>query len=92
VAQLPLILAGPIVRRVEPRSVSVWVALRDAVPVTLRLWAGTQRSTGGGLVQSGDAPLVTSQSAAPRRFGQRLHVAVVTAEPPTALTPGTIVS
>jgi hypothetical protein len=68
-APLPLILAGPIVRRVEPRSVSVWVALWDAVPVTLRLWAGTQRSTGGGQLQSGDAPLVTSEAATPRRFG-----------------------
>jgi hypothetical protein len=28
-AQLPLILAGPILRRVEPESVTVWLALQN---------------------------------------------------------------
>ncbi|MGP4090317.1 hypothetical protein, partial [Streptomyces sp. KR55] len=95
-AALPLILAGPLVRRVEPRSVSVWVALRDSVPVTLRLWSGSQLAAPtGGQVQSGDQPLTTSQPVTPRRFGQQLHVAVMTAElaqPAPPLTPGSLVS
>jgi hypothetical protein len=35
---LPLLLAGPILRRVEPTLVSVWVALRDAATASLMLW------------------------------------------------------
>ena len=37
-AALPLLLAGPIVRRVTARSVSVWVALSEEADVTLSLW------------------------------------------------------
>jgi hypothetical protein len=33
--QLPLILAGPIIRRVEPRLVSVWMAFSEPATVTL---------------------------------------------------------
>jgi len=37
---LPLLLAGPILRRVEPTLVSVWVALRDPCNVLLKVWEG----------------------------------------------------
>jgi len=37
---LPLLLAGPILRRVEPTLVSVWVALRDPCDVRLKVWEG----------------------------------------------------
>lgn len=37
---LPLLLAGPILRRVEPTMVCVWVALTEAATLTLRLWEG----------------------------------------------------
>ena len=38
---IPLILAGPILRRVEPGLVSVWLALSEAATMnlTLNLWA-----------------------------------------------------
>ncbi|MBA2680765.1 MAG: hypothetical protein H0U76_20515, partial [Ktedonobacteraceae bacterium] len=36
---LPLILAGPIVRRVEPQLVTVWLALKEARDVTLYIYA-----------------------------------------------------
>ncbi|MEU1818819.1 hypothetical protein ABZ543_27060 [Streptomyces roseifaciens] len=95
-AALPLILAGPIVRRVEARSVSVWVALSDAVPVTLRIWADSQEAaTTGGQVRTGRQPLATGQPVTPRRFGQKLHVAIVTvelAQPLPPLLPGSLVS
>jgi len=35
---LPLLFAGPILRRVEPRQVAVWVALSAARTVRLSLW------------------------------------------------------
>ena len=34
---LPLILTGPILRRVTTKSVTVWVALKNAVTVTLQI-------------------------------------------------------
>lgn len=93
--QLPLVLAGPIVRRVEPRLVSVWVALREAATVTLDLWADTQvAAAAAGNVQSGD-PTVGTGDTPTRRFGQHFHVAVATVEltaPTPPLTPGTIYS
>ena len=40
---LPEVLAGPIVRRVEPRACSVWIALRDpSDAVKLTVWRGMQ--------------------------------------------------
>jgi hypothetical protein len=36
------VLAGPIVRRVEPRLVSVWVALKKSGKVKLKVWEGLQ--------------------------------------------------
>ncbi len=32
---LPLVLAGPMLRKTTPTSVTVWLALRDAATVTL---------------------------------------------------------
>lgn len=93
---LPLVLAGPIVRRVEPRLVAVWVALSEAAPVTLRLWSGSQSAgSSAGTVLSGDAPLVTGRESASRPLGRHLHIALATAElaaPTPPLTPGGIVS
>ena len=90
VEQWPLVLAGPIVRRVEPGLASVWVALKEprAVRLTVHLapvdtGSGTGVFAGPAAVLSGDATTV--------RVGERLHVAVVTAEPPSgggALTAG----
>lgn len=38
-AALPLVLAGPILRQTEPHKVTVWVALRGACMVTLKVYA-----------------------------------------------------
>ncbi len=93
-AALPLILAGPIVRRVEPRSCSVWVALRDASgEVRLTVWRGLQTAGAvAGQVASGNAPVGTAVVAT-RQFARKLHVALVTislAPPQPPLEPGTI--
>lgn len=51
---LPLLLAGPIVRRVEPGLASVWVAVRSPGSVELRLWEGlVDAGTGEGVLFEG---------------------------------------
>jgi len=95
-ATLPPVLAGPIVRRVESRACSFWIALRDASDsVTATIWRGIQSAgPAGGSVNSGD-PTVASASVKTRRFGKQLHVALITVKidsPAPSLTPGTIYS
>src|SRR5262245_35119966 len=78
-AQLPLVLSGPILRRVDPNEVTVWVALKEAA--TVRLIVRTP---------SAPAPLLEGvrQTTA---LGPALHVVAVTAVAPAAvLRPGTI--
>src|SRR5690242_9802567 len=67
---LPLILAGPMLRRVEPRSVTVWVALREARRVMLRVYT---RGAAGVLIErmAGGRRTV--------RLGDHLHMVAVTA-------------
>ena len=86
---LPQVLAGPIVRRVVGNEVAVWLALRDPATVELVVWAGPQRSTGPGSVDSGTPP-VARGIALTERFGAQLHVAVVVAEASAIIAPGAI--
>lgn len=72
---LPLVLAGPIVRRVEPRSVSVWVALKQSCLVTLRIYTRDAAGERLAVVLSGTRRTV--------RVGDHLHIAVVTASLPS---------
>jgi hypothetical protein len=75
---LPFLLAGPILRRVEPRQCVVWVALSEpADQVHVRIWAGAQAAgDAGGTVRSGEEP-AGEAFAKPRRFGAKLYIAVV---------------
>ena len=90
---LPLVLAGPILRRVDAKSVSAFVALSRAATVEMRLWAGSQMSNGIGSVGSGAASLASGQ-ATTRRIGANLHLVVVTIDlvgpPAVALAPGAL--
>jgi hypothetical protein len=82
---LPLVLAGPILRRVEPGFVTVWVALRAPRQVTLRVYQWN--------AATGD---LTERLAGARhtvRLGERLHVVAVTARAANdaqALNPGQV--
>ena len=67
---LPLILAGPMLRRAEPRAVTVWLALKASCRVILRIYAG---NAGGKLVQRFEG---TRQTV---RLGDHLHIVAVTA-------------
>src|SRR5690242_6998881 len=71
IERLPLVLAGPILRRVEPSAVTVWVALQAPRRVTLRVFQWDAAS--GNLTEH----LVGSRQTV--RLGERLHVAAVTA-------------
>ena len=89
---LPLVLAGPIVRRVADDAVSVWVALRESKPVELAVWREPQISTGPGAVDSG-ADRIATGTATPRAVGKKLFVSVVTAKAdPLPFVPGAVYS
>ena len=64
----PLLLCGPILRRVEPRSVSVFVALKFARTVQLSLFRGTTTTS----------PSIAQTTAPTVPLGRYLHVVVVT--------------
>jgi hypothetical protein len=72
---LPLLLAGPILRRVESAQVSVWVALRDPCHVRLSVWEGRAAS-------GRPTPLAQSPDTVALRVGVQLHVVVVTVKIP----------
>lgn len=77
----PLILSGPILRRVEQQSVTVWLALKESCTVTLRVYT---RNDEGTLVQQFEGTHHTI------RLGNHLHIVAVTAAAPgdTPLTWG----
>src|SRR5690348_9496676 len=67
---LPLILSGPLLRRVEPQSVTVWLALKEPCTVTLRVYV---KNAAGDLVEQCEG---TRKSV---RLGAHLHIVAVTA-------------
>jgi hypothetical protein len=86
---LPLLLAGPIVRRVEPTLASVWIALREPATVTLRIWEGRVSSGSGNVLN-------VSDPTPSLRIGDELHVALplikILPTSPRLLEPGKIYS
>jgi hypothetical protein len=90
---LPLLLAGPILRRVEPGLVSVWIALSEAASVRLLIWEGrVAAGRDDPFVTSDESLIPDSPTAAvddPKRtttvrVGDKLHLAQVTARAPEA--------
>lgn len=82
---LPLILAGPILRRTESCAVTVWIALKAPRDVTLKIYATEANgSTLTTLLLEG------THSTVP--LGDHLHVVAITAKPltNTPLKPGQI--
>jgi hypothetical protein len=69
---LPLMLAGPILRRVEPELVTVWVALSRAASLKLTLWEERVKAGSPNPHASSDPATTTL------RVGERLHIAAVT--------------
>ena len=82
-ASLPLVLCGPILGRTEPDSVTVWVALKEARTVTLRVFERTPPPAPSSL---GERAIGTRRTIA---LGDSLHLVAVTARPQAApLEPG----
>src|SRR4051812_8752329 len=79
---LPLILSGPILRRVEPNLVAVQVALSQACTVKLSLWENQ--------IKAGDAKdtnlwfRTPDPGAKSIRIGAQLHMCVVAVRLPEA--------
>lgn len=87
---LPLVLAGPIVRRVEPTAVSVWVALSASRTVELGVWVGPTAAPAGFF---GNGSADHTASAPSLRLGEKLHLALVTLDlSGSPLIPGQIYS
>lgn len=83
--ELPLLLAGPILRRVEPRAAAVWVALSRPATVSLVLWEGLRKSG------TTAAPIARSAAVPALRIAERLYIALAIAErrlPDVPLQPG----
>lgn len=89
---LPLILAGPIVRRIEPTLVSVWVALAEARTVGLGIWTGITNAGNSG-VFFGNGTANHADSTTSIRIGEKLHLALVTIDlTASPLIPGQVYS
>ncbi len=76
---LPLILAGPILRRVTDKSVTVWVAVRDSAEVTLEIYSGDPDAR---------VKIVTSPPRPTIAIGRSLHILAITVQ--VNLTPGVV--
>ncbi|MEM9976523.1 MAG: PhoD-like phosphatase [Cyanobacteria bacterium P01_D01_bin.2] len=71
---LPLLIAGPILRRTDPKAVTVWVALKQACQVTLQILETQDRGQQlGTIVLEGQGQTVA--------IGQHLHIVAITARP-----------
>jgi hypothetical protein len=77
--ELPLLLAGPILRRVETTLATVWVALSKPATVKLRVWEGS--------VSAGadhDFVVSSKDGEQTKRIGDKLHLGLLTARIPAA--------
>jgi hypothetical protein len=77
---LPVFLVGPILRRVEPRKVTVWVARSELRTVRVYVYAGTQDVGTGTTVAAVARPVEATGMEPTRRVGPSLHLAFVQAE------------
>lgn len=71
---LPLVVAGPVLRRVDEGRACVWIALSRQADVTVTVFHGRAASTGDG---TADQPSVGSRTRSTRPLGRNLHVVVV---------------
>lgn len=90
---LPLILAGPILRRVEPTLVTVWVALREPCTVRINIYNGLIQDQSSSTVFMPPANVevtgALANTSSSIRAGAQLHIATATFKLPpiTPLAP-----
>ena len=75
----PLVLAGPILRRVELNRVVVWVALNLPAKVRIKVWPGIQaaHATNLGEIAGDDPHPLRETTVETLRFGSGFYVALV---------------
>lgn len=91
VSAWPLILCGPMLRRVTADSVTVWLALKSPRFVTLRVYPVTSSFVGDGTQGSGRPTPIMIAGRDTIQLGDNLHVACITAKTfpgDTKLQPG----
>lgn len=87
---LPLVLAGPILRRVDPGLVAVWMAFSAPAELELRVWEGRVAfdTTNPVFASSADEPDPSAPPPRPGsdaiRIGEHLYIGMVTARIPPA--------
>jgi hypothetical protein len=84
----PLILAGPVVRRVEPKLATVWVALKQPGTVRLDVWHGLEAA-------NTTRPPIAQATGVTLRVGEHLHIGlpfIALGEQSAAFLPGQIYS
>lgn len=92
---LPLILSGPILRRVEPTLVSVWLALSKPCSVELTVWNGRVNVDSTSDKFTSDALIVANSTTQTIQVGINLHLVVAILEiqlPVQPLLPGRLYS
>jgi hypothetical protein len=78
---LPLLLLGPILRRVEEKDVSIWVACSKPVRVKADIFRFGDLRIGNDQRGSGRPSIIGSGTTVSLRLGDHLHVALVNAHP-----------
>ncbi|MBX2873584.1 MAG: hypothetical protein KTR30_15830 [Saprospiraceae bacterium] len=73
ITDLPPIIGGPIVRKVESNLVGIWVALQSAATIELSIWQGEMDHE-----DVEDTPVVQKVEQDTVQIGKHLHLAVVT--------------
>ncbi|SJM90735.1 conserved hypothetical protein [Crenothrix polyspora] len=75
--ELPIILAGPILRRVEPRLVAIWMAFSEPQHVELNLWSEVIKTQKTSDVYEPEIPPDYTFSINTDRIGTHFHIAYI---------------
>jgi hypothetical protein len=77
---LPVLLAGPILRRVEATSVTVWLAFSKKQFVKLVIWNNGTEKCNEDTVKETQGAMVSSEPAETFEVSSKLHIALITVD------------
>ncbi|MCW9064674.1 MAG: hypothetical protein OQJ78_00125, partial [Ignavibacteriaceae bacterium] len=84
---LPIILAGPILRRVEPRLLSIWMAFSEPQTVELNLWSEVIKTQKTSTLYVPEIPPDYTSSVSTVRIGTHLYISLILLEIEAPLLP-----
>ncbi len=67
VIDLPLVLAGPILRKVTKSQVSVWIVLKSNIQLSLKIYK-----------EGSETPVIIGESELPNKLGEHIYVTCLT--------------